>query len=382
MNIILFDNNRRDWLYPLSLTGAVASLRVGIFTNVERWQALGYSNVYVHSQPYLQPLYGAIPAGKNLWVDAAVLANRELVKIIAGLEEGTALADGDGFIAGITESIDDTILKQFSRVLTIDNVRRLKYPWQIFQWNDVQLREDFEIIRAKKTGSTLPGASHYINPADIYIEEGAEINYSIINAAHGPVYISKGAAVMEGSLIRGPFALCEGAQVKMGAKIYGATTVGPYSVVGGEIKNSVLQGYSNKGHDGYLGDAVIGSWCNLGANTSNSNVKNTGGVVNMWLEAEKSYVPVGMKAGVVMGNYSRTAINTALNTGTVAGVCCNIFESGLLPKHIPGFSWGGRSGEKYKLDKALQDIANWKKMKHHVLTGAEEAVLKYIFEKS
>lgn len=383
MNIILFDNNRRGALYPLSLTGAVASLRIGIYTGVERWQALGGRQVYVHTVPYLQPLYGDVPAGKNLWIDASVLADKELAKTILSLDENTVLTDSGGLIAGIADGIEGVEnLQRFAQIKQVENVRRLQYPWQIFQWNDAMLREDFEIIRERKASAQLPSTSRYVNEADIFMEEGAEVNYSIINASQGPVYIGKGAAVMEGSLIRGPFALCEGAQVKMGAKIYGATTVGPYSVVGGEIKNSVLQGYSNKGHDGYLGDAVIGRWCNLGANTSNSNVKNTGGVVNMWLQEENRFEPVGAKAGVVMGDYSRTAINTAINTGTVTGICCNIFDGGLLPKHIPGFSWGGRSGEKYRLDKALQDIANWKKMKHHALDDAEQAVLKYIFEKS
>jgi UDP-N-acetylglucosamine diphosphorylase/glucosamine-1-phosphate N-acetyltransferase len=187
---------------------------------------------------------------------------------------------------------------------------------------------------------------------------------------------------MEGSLIRGPFALCEGATVKLGTKIYGATTIGPYSIAGGEIKNSVIFGYSNKGHDGYLGDAVIGEWCNLGAGTSNSNLKNNAREVQIWDIGSKRFVAAGTKCGLLMGDYSRSAINTSFNTGTVVGVCCNVFGEGLTPKYIPSFSWGFDNKQKYQLDKALRDIASWKRFKGRELTGAEVQNIQSIFEKS
>jgi UDP-N-acetylglucosamine diphosphorylase/glucosamine-1-phosphate N-acetyltransferase len=186
---------------------------------------------------------------------------------------------------------------------------------------------------------------------------------------------------MEGSLVRGPFALCEGATVKLGTKIYGSTTIGPYSIAGGEIKNSVIFGYSNKGHDGYLGDAVIGEWCNLGAGTSNSNLKNNASEVKAWDETTGQYIPAGNKCGLLMGDYSRSAINTSFNTGTVVGVCCNVFGEGLTPKHIPSFSWGYGNEPAYQLEKALRDIASWKRFKGQTLTDAEIKDLKYIFEK-
>jgi UDP-N-acetylglucosamine diphosphorylase/glucosamine-1-phosphate N-acetyltransferase len=185
---------------------------------------------------------------------------------------------------------------------------------------------------------------------------------------------------MEGSLIRGPFALCDGATLKMGTKIYGGTTIGPYSVAGGEIKNSVITGFSNKAHDGYLGDSVIGEWCNLGAGTSNSNVKNTGSEVKVWNYFHDDYVSMGNKAGVVMGDYSKTSINTSINTGAVTGICCNVFDVGLTPKLLPNFTWGAKDSSRYDFDNALKDIRNWKKMKNKLLSREEEKVLKYVYD--
>ena len=207
------------------------------------------------------------------------------------------------------------------------------------------------------------------------------MQYCILNAAAGPIYIGKAAEIMEGASIRGPFAICEGAVVKMGARIYGATTIGPYSVVGGEIKNTVIFGYSNKAHDGYLGDSVLGEWCNLGAGSTNSNIKNTASNVKVWNETAKDFVSGGLKCGLLMGDYSRCSVNSTFNTGTVVGACANIFGSGLLPKYIPSFSWGAINPAKYEFEKALQDITNWKKLKNQLLTEKEIQKLQHIFER-
>jgi UDP-N-acetylglucosamine diphosphorylase/glucosamine-1-phosphate N-acetyltransferase len=343
------------------------------------------AQVFVHGEKYLQALYDGAPAGKNLWVDASVIAGSQLTNTILGLGDNTVLADDNGFVAGVLD-IDagqfDAVeaLEYAQNIQRIKDTRRLQYPWQIFQWNDGMIREDFELIRLKKTSQPLPAGNQYCNEQNIFIEEGAEINFAVLNALAGPIYIGKNAVIMEGSLVRGPFAACRGAVVKMGATIYGATTLGPYCTAGGEIKNSVMQAFSNKSHNGYLGDAVIGRWCNLGAGTSNSNVKNTGSEVKMWCYQANKYMPVGAKGGVIMGDYTRTAINTSLNTGTVTGICCNIFEGGILPKHINSFSWGGGGDGRYRLEKALDDIDNWKKMKQHGLSGAEKEILKHIFD--
>jgi len=261
-------------------------------------------------------------------------------------------------------------------------VPRLTHPWHIFQFNAEALVDDYTLLTSGAVSQPIPPTVQAIAPENIFIEEGAVLQHCILNASTGPIYIGARAEIMEGSLIRGPFALCEGATVKMGTKIYGSTTVGPYSVVGGEIKNSVIFGYSNKGHDGYLGDAVIGEWCNLGAGTSNSNLKNNAAEVRVWDEPTRQFISAGTKCGLLMGDYSRSAINTSFNTGTVTGVCCNIFGEGLTPKCIPSFSWGYSQSPKYELEKALRDIAGWKRLKGHTLSDAEIQKLKYIFEKS
>ncbi|HEY6977278.1 MAG TPA: putative sugar nucleotidyl transferase [Chitinophagaceae bacterium] len=387
MDLVLFDNAERTKLYPLSKTCAVADLRIGLFTPRERWAHLTNKNVYIHTENYLSLLYEPLPEGTYLWIDANLVPDEDLIDQILDLKENEAIADSFGLIAGCKSFSNNSFspsiaLQDFMAIRKNNDTKRLEYPWQIFQWNDKMLRRDFNYISSLKKSAALPANNQYVNPKQIFIEKGAEVNFSTINAATGPVYIGKDSVIMEGSMIRGPFALCENAILKMGTKIYGATTLGPCCVGGGEIKNVVMQGYSNKAHDGYLGDSVIGRWCNLGAGTSNSNVKNTGGIVKMWNGFTKGFISVDLKCGFVMGDYSRTAINTSLNTGTVAGVCCNVFGEGLPPKYIPDFQWGFKDITKYNFEKALQDIANWKKMKDGVLTEAETKILKYIFEQN
>ena len=213
------------------------------------------------------------------------------------------------------------------------------------------------------------------------MEPGAKVEHCILNASAGPVYIGKNVEIMEGSMIRGPVALCEGSVVKMGTKIYGATTIGPHCTVGGELKNVMMFGYSNKAHDGYLGDSVIGEWCNLGAGTTNSNVKNNCGEVKYWVDADKKEMSAGLKGGLLMGDYSRAAINTSFNTGTVVGVNCNVFATGLTPKLIPSFTWGCDGTTRYKLSKALEDVDKWKNLKGMSITIREKEILTDIYKK-
>jgi UDP-N-acetylglucosamine diphosphorylase/glucosamine-1-phosphate N-acetyltransferase len=235
---------------------------------------------------------------------------------------------------------------------------------------------DFEFITAGRKSAVISSTNKIISPENIFIEEGAKVEHSIINASNGPVYIGKNAEMMEGCMIRGPIALCEGATLKMGSKIYGATTIGPGCVAAGEIKNSVMFANSNKGHDGYLGDSVIGEWCNLGGGTTNSNIKNTAGPVKVWDNKTKDYIAMGLKCGLIMGDYSRAAINTSFNTGTVVGVCCNIFGEGFPPKLVSDFTWGK---ERYTFDKALRDINNWKMLKSQTISAQEEKILKELY---
>ena len=252
----------------------------------------------------------------------------------------------------------------------------MQYPWQIVKHNDQQIRQDFILLTDKRKSGIIPVGVTAISPENIFIEHGAKIQQCILNASTGPIYVGKNAEIMEGALVRGPLALCEGSVLKMGTKVYGATTAGPYSILGGEIKNSVLFGYSNKAHDGYLGDSVMGEWCNLGAGTSNSNIKNTGGEIRIWQNSKNKYLSAGNKYGLFMGDYCRAAINTSFNTGTVVGICCNIFSERFPPKFIPDFTWGT---ERYDLEKAFRDIDNWKKMKGSEITAQEKKILSDLY---
>lgn len=338
MIIILDESIVREQLYPFSATRHVADIRIGILTIREKWALLDANNFIYENDATITIPANIIPTTTNIHtIFNAVLNNQSL-----------------------------------------NNEERIKgfqYPWHIFELNDWAIRKDFELITAGRKSQPISSTNKTISPENIFIEEGAKVEFSIINAAAGPVYIGKNAEVMEGCMIRGPFALCENAVLKMGSKIYGATTIGPNCVAGGEIKNSVIFANSNKAHDGYLGDSVIGEWCNLGAGTTNSNLKNNAGLVKV-CNKSREYISVGQKCGLLMGDYSRTAINTTINTGTVVGVCCNIFGEGFPPKLVTNFTWGN---EKYSLDKALQDISNWKKLKRSDITIKEKEILKELY---
>jgi UDP-N-acetylglucosamine diphosphorylase / glucose-1-phosphate thymidylyltransferase / UDP-N-acetylgalactosamine diphosphorylase / glucosamine-1-phosphate N-acetyltransferase / galactosamine-1-phosphate N-acetyltransferase len=341
-------------LYPFTYTRSAADIRIGILTIRQKWEQLLSQKVRVKGEEYLtQPLSG---------------------------QEGESTV----FAANILPSIDfiQALLKgNYSEqdFLQQTTVRILQYPWQIFEYNDWALREDFKLITMGRYSVPIPESVQVMNARNIFIEEGAKLEHCILNAGTGPIYIGKNTEIMEGSIVRGPFALCEGAVLKMGTKIYGATTVGPYSVVGGEVKNSVIFGYSNKAHDGYLGDSVIGEWCNLGAGTSNSNIKNTASEINVWNYAANGFITAGVKCGLMMGDYSRCAINTSFTTGSMVGVCCNVLAEGLTTKYIPNFTWGNN---RYEFEKALRDIANWKQLKKQSLTEKEIQQLRHIFEQT
>lgn len=386
MHIILFETKARKQLFPLTLTKAVADLRMGILTIKERWEKLSGAKVSVLTEPYLQSLYPALYPGDCLFIDAGILPDNDLLKQIVSLQLNEAIEDAKGLIAArvMTESVPsiDHISSLCKNLTKVSVVQRLSFPFELFQWNEQMIRSDFELITKGRSSNDVYSTVHFTYKDQTFIEAGASIEHSILNASTGPIYIGKNATIMEGCTIRGPFALGEGAVLKMGTKIYGATTIGPFCICGGEIKNSIITGYSNKAHDGYLGDSVIGEWCNMGAGTSNSNLKNTGGTVNLWNYASNDYLVAGNKCGVIMGDYSRTSINSSINTGSVIGVSSNVFGGGLLPKFIPDFTWGSHSTNKYQFDKAIKDIANWKKMKNKTISADETKVLKHIFDLS
>lgn len=383
MGIVLFDNRFRENLLPFTYTKAVASIRFGIFSVQERWEMISDQPVYIHTSDYLQNRYPVIPSETHTWVDASLLLDKDLIDQILSLETEDCLADEKGLIAGVisfpSESFDNRhSISAFTNIRDYSGARRLEHPWEIMLQNDRFLRDDFFLVQKKGLPAPIPETVSAIQPEHIFIEPGARLTYCILNASTGPIYIGKDAEVMEGSSIRGPFALGTKSVVKMNSRIYGATTLGPFCMGGGEIKNSILMGYSNKGHDGYLGDSVIGEWCNFGAGATCSNIKNTAGEVKIWDIGAKSYAFIGKKCGMIMGDYSRLAINSSINTGSMIGVCCNVFGAGLLPTIIQNFSWG-TEGTKYDFQKALRDIRNWKQLKNETLSEAEEKMLNYVF---
>ena len=385
MAIILFDNEFRKGLFPLTYTKAVADLRFGIVSIKERWELKSKQTVFVHTEKYLQALHHLPGSDEYLWIDASVMPDGELLDSILSLEPGCCLADEKGLIAGKTSIAFDLFdaansLQLFENIRDHKAVKRLEHPWQLMQWNDEMIRADFGLITKGRSPQPLSATVSIVQPADIFIEEGARLQFCTLNAATGPIYIGKNAEVMEGSVIRGPFVLGENSVLKLNSRIYGATTLGPNCMGGGEIKNTVMMGYSNKAHDGYLGDSVVGEWCNFGAGSTNSNIKNTASEVKVWDMGSEKYMGAGQKCGVIMGDYSKVAINSSINTGAVIGVSCNVFGAGLLPTIIPNFSWGV-SGTKYEFEKAIRDINNWKKIKSCFLSEAETSVLEYIFGK-
>lgn len=349
--VILQENEVKQNLYPFSSIRHTADIRIGILTIREKWERLANQKIALVSE-------SKFIANDAVTIPANVIPSKKFVSNIINADART-----------INHAETDTC-------------KIIEYPWHIFQWNDWALRQDYEMLTENRTTAPIPETVHTTNPQNIFIEEGAVLGHCILNATTGPIYIGRNTEIMEGTSIRGPFALCEGSVVKMGARIYGATTVGPFSVVGGEIKNAVIFGYSNKAHEGYLGDSVIGEWCNLGAGTTNSNLKNNVGEIKVWNPVSRNRVNAGIKCGLFMGDYSRSAINTAFNTGTLVGICSNVFGEGLSPTFIPDFSWGSNPVKKYEFEKAVFDIANWKKLKGKSFTDEEIKHLRNIFNQS
>jgi UDP-N-acetylglucosamine diphosphorylase/glucosamine-1-phosphate N-acetyltransferase len=391
MNKLIFTEEfcQPENLHPFTLTRQIQDIRIGILTIREKWERmLGLTSFDKKEDDYKDlrrsvNIDEAVGDGVCYIIHGNVLPTAKLVKAIERLKDSEFIAteSGTGIVFRVTknEIAERYKIKVGRAVMTREVIKTIQYPWDIFQLNDWAIREDFALLTVKRKSHPISKTNKVTKPSQVFLEKGARMEHCIINASTGPVYIGKNAEVMEGCIIRGPFAMGEEACLKMGTKVYGATTLGPGCVVGGEIKNSVLFGYSNKAHDGYLGDSVVGEWCNMGAGTTNSNLKNNASDVKIW--TPKGEMNAGKKCGVLLGDYSKTAINTAINTGTVIGVCCNVFGLGLTPKYIPNFSWGSEGVKRYEFEKALLDIEDWKKLKGQMVSDDEKSILKYIFEK-
>ena len=383
MNYILFDGPSRNNLLPFTFTRPVADIRIGILTIREKWeQHLGYTTTTI-TEDYLSDKYPMVEMDDNVLINASYLPNFELVEMVKNLEENQAIFKGDDVIAFYTKDAQDAIdFDAFEAIEYDDEVLKIEYTWDIFSKNGQAIEEDFELLTKGRISEPIPSSNSVIAPHNIFIEEGAKLEFVILNASSGPIYIGKDTEIMEGSIIRGPFALCEHAVVKLGAKIYGPTTVGPHCRVGGEVNNSVMFAYSNKGHDGFLGNSVLGEWCNLGADTNNSNLKNNYAEVRLWDYQTESFARTGLQfCGLMMGDHSKCGINTMFNTGTVVGVSTNIFGSGFPRNFIPSFSWGGSAGfTTYTIPKAFETAEIVMSRRHVELSQEDKAILQHVFE--
>jgi len=375
-------------LYPFTLTRQIQDIRVGILTIREKWEKILGVTSYDRLEDDYKDLDRSIRLEKIneddtcFMIHGNILPSPKLIKALKKLKNGEFIsANGNtGIIFRFSKKeIEEPNKIKVSKSITIrDKIKSIQFPWDIFQLNDHAIREDFKLLTEKRKSQKISKTNRLIKAGSIFIEKGAVVEHCILSASEGPIYIGKNSLVMEGTAIKGPFGCSEETVIKMNARIYGATSIGPHCTVGGEIKNSVFFAYSNKAHDGYIGDSVIGEWCNLGAGTSNSNIKNNASLVKVW--TPKGEMNAGQKCGVFMGDYSKTSINTSINTGTVMGVCSNVFETGLTPKYIPNFSWGSDGLRKYELQKALADIDSWKKLKGESITENEKTILTYIFK--
>jgi UDP-N-acetylglucosamine diphosphorylase / glucose-1-phosphate thymidylyltransferase / UDP-N-acetylgalactosamine diphosphorylase / glucosamine-1-phosphate N-acetyltransferase / galactosamine-1-phosphate N-acetyltransferase len=331
----LTDGPFTDDFFPFSLTRSVADIRCGILTLREKW------NFYLRDNPVIPP---------EISIPSNIIAGNGLVRLLSG-------------------DNPESVLQQAVRLTSLTDILR---------FNETEIEKDFQLITTGRQSRSI-SPTNKITGSAIFLEPGAVVEHCYLNASQGPIYIGKDALLMEGSMIRGPFAIGEKGVVKMGTRIYGATSAGPYCVLGGEIKNSVIFGYTNKAHDGYLGDSIIGEWCNLGAGSSNSNIKNSMGMVKLWNPLKKSFLNAGLKCGLMMGDYSRSAINTSFNTGTVVGVSCHVFGNGPTPAYLPSFTWGF-TDEIYAFEKAIAHISKWKLLRGMKMDQEEIKRLKNIFD--
>jgi UDP-N-acetylglucosamine diphosphorylase/glucosamine-1-phosphate N-acetyltransferase len=381
-NSILFDDFNWENLLPLTYTRSVVELRVGITTIREKWER-HIGEVSIRTKGYLSGKYSLKTGPDNLYIHAGLLPTPSVLLQLEELLPGQKLMMDNHMLAFRSPSFVDNPEDLSTRnIEDPDGVVLISYPWDIFFQNGLMLRNDFTELTAGRKSQPISTTNRCICPERIFLEEGAKVELAILNASEGPIYIGRDAEIMEGAMIRGPFALCDHAVVKMGAKIYGGTTIGPWCKVAGEVQNVVFTAYSNKAHDGYLGNAVLGEWCNLGADTNSSNLKNNYEKVRAWNFRQERFIDTGLQfCGLIMGDHSKCGINTMFNTGTVVGVSANIFGAGFPRNFIPSFSWGGAGGfTEYKFPKALDTAKRVFSRRKFELSDIDQDILKHIFE--
>lgn len=390
-NYVLFDGEERLSLLPFTYTRAIADLRIGVLTIHQKWNLYLQTECSIWAHQYLQTKYSFSQQNNSVYINASVLPDGLLAEAVTELQPGRTLVGTDGKIIAIYPEKHCSTLnhlylsgKSLEKIVFEDALTAIRYPWNIFSVNGKEIAKDIEILKLEPNGHLLELENKVKCPEKIYVAEGVKVSWAMLNASEGPIYLGAHAEVMEGSILKGSLAVCEHAQIKMGAKIYGDTTIGPYSRIGGEISNSVILGYSNKGHDGFLGNSVLGEWCNLGADTNNSNLKNNYSSVKAWSYTAGKEVNTGLQfCGLMMGDHSKCGINTMFNTGTVVGVAANIFGGGFPPKFIPSFSWGGADGfVVYHYEKAIETAERVMQRRGKSLSDAERQILWQVFEDS
>lgn len=385
MNYILFDGSVRNSLLPFTYTRPVADIRVGILTIREKWEKyLGLTTTTI-TEEYLEEKYPMVEMEENVLINSSFLPSKSLVEKVRSLKENQAIFLGDEVIAFYTSDTQEEVdFDSYEQIDFSEELIQIKNTWDIFSQNDKAIQADFDLITEGRKSQPIPENVQAVNKENIFIEEGAELSFSILNASTGPIYIGKNALIMESCTVRGPLAMCENSVLKIGAKIYGATTLGPYCKVGGEVNNSVLFGYSSKGHEGFLGNSVLGEWCNLGADTNTSNLKNNYAEVKLWSYETGRFARTGLQfCGLMMGDHSKCGINTMFNTGTVVGVSANIFGSGYPRNFIASFSWGGASGfTTYQLRKVYEVAEAVMKRRDTELSEVDKNILETVFEQT
>ncbi|MBX2958430.1 MAG: GlmU family protein [Flavobacteriales bacterium] len=382
MNVIFFEENRAQFL-PLTFTRPIADLRIGILTIREKWEKMLNVKTSTKTVEYLSKKYPAqLTSNANtIWINSCFFPNETLIAEINALQQGETLLFSGSIIAANTPQLELSATENYTKKTTHSTPLFITKITDIFTKNEAAIQADFDLITKGRISQPLSKTNTLLGN-NIFVEEGAKVEAAILNSTTGPIYIGKDAEIMEGSVVRGPFALCEHATLKLSTKIYGATTVGPYSKVGGEVTNSVILGYSNKGHDGFLGNSVLGEWCNLGADTNNSNLKNNYAEVKLWNYATDKMEPTGLQfCGLIMGDHSKCGINTMFNTGTVVGVSANVFGGNFPPNFIPSFSWGGASGfETYQINKAFEVATQVMERRNVSFTEIDKEILTSVFQ--
>lgn len=383
MNYVLFDSEVRNSLLPFTFTRPVAEIRIGILTIREKWEKYLGAAISTRTEEYLSKKYPLIWEDDNVMINASFLPTSKLIQQIKELGDKEGIKHQDQWVAYRSREMPEDVTGFVDRMMEHkEDLIQIKNTWDIFSKNGEALQQDFDLITEGRASAPISETNSLIHPENIFLEEGAKVEYSILNATEGPIYLGKDSEILEGNMIRGGFALCERAVVKMGAKIYGPTTVGPHGKVCGEINNSVIFGYSSKGHDGYLGNSVLGEWCNIGADSNNSNLKNNYAKVRLWNYDSEGFDHTGLQfCGLMMGDHSKTAINTMFNTGTVIGVNCNIYTPGFPRNFIPSYSWGGATGfSTYHTSKAFEAAKVMMARRGKTFDDQEAAILEHVFE--